>query len=32
MHEGCLAGELARGELSEEAVMHLATGNEREAA
>jgi ribose transport system ATP-binding protein len=26
MHEGQLAGELARGELREEAVMHLATG------
>ncbi len=26
MHEGQLAGELARGQLSEEAVMHLATG------
>ncbi len=27
MHEGRLAGELARGELREEAVMHLATGS-----
>lgn len=26
MHEGRLTGELARKELSEEAVMHLATG------
>ncbi len=26
MHEGRLAGELKRGELSEEAVMQLATG------
>jgi ribose transport system ATP-binding protein len=32
MHEGRLAGELARDELSEEAVMHLATGSERAAA
>ena len=32
MHEGRLAGELARGELSEEAVMHLATGTVRAAA
>ncbi len=32
MHEGRLAGELARGELSEEAIMHLATGSERAAA
>ena len=32
MHEGRLAGELARGELSEEAVMHLATGSARAAA
>jgi ribose transport system ATP-binding protein len=29
LHEGRLAGELARAELSEEAVMHLATGGER---
>jgi ribose transport system ATP-binding protein len=28
MHEGRLTGELARGELSEEAIMHLATGAE----
>jgi ribose transport system ATP-binding protein len=28
MHEGRLTGELARGQLSEEAVMHLATGGE----
>jgi ribose transport system ATP-binding protein len=27
MHEGCLAGELARDELSEESVMRLATGS-----
>ena len=26
MHEGRLAGELPRDELSEEAIMHLATG------
>jgi ribose transport system ATP-binding protein len=26
LHEGRLAGELSRGELSEEAIMHLATG------
>jgi ribose transport system ATP-binding protein len=32
MHEGRLAGELTRGELSEEAIMHLATGSERAAA
>jgi len=32
MHEGRLAGELARGDLSEEAVMHLATGSERAVA
>jgi ribose transport system ATP-binding protein len=32
MHEGGLAGELTRSELSEEAVMHLATGSERAAA
>ncbi len=29
LHEGRLAGELARAELSEEAVMHLATGGTR---
>jgi ribose transport system ATP-binding protein len=29
MHEGVLAGELAREELSEEAVMHLATGGKK---
>jgi ribose transport system ATP-binding protein len=29
MHQGELAGELARSELSEQAVMHLATGGER---
>ena len=28
LHEGRLAGELAKADLSEEAVMHLATGNE----
>jgi ribose transport system ATP-binding protein len=32
MHEGRLAGVLARAELSEEAVMHLATGTELRAA
>jgi ribose transport system ATP-binding protein len=26
MHQGNLTGELARAELSEEAIMHLATG------
>ena len=31
MHQGQLAGELQRGELSEQAVMHLATGGERAA-
>jgi len=30
LHEGRLAGELPRAVLSEEAVMHLATGSERE--
>jgi hypothetical protein len=28
MHEGRIAGELVRGELTEEAVMRLATGEE----
>ncbi len=28
MHEGLLAGALSRGQLSEEAIMHLATGGE----
>ncbi len=32
LHEGRIAGELARDALSEEAVMHLATGGERMAA
>jgi len=32
MHEGCITGELARSELSEESVMHLATGSGRSAA
>lgn len=32
MHEGRIAGELTRGELSEEAVMRLATGEDRLAA
>ena len=32
MHEGHLAGELARGELNEEAVMYLATGTVHAAA
>lgn len=32
MHEGKLTGELAREDLSEEAVMHLATGRVSEAA
>ena len=32
MHEGRIAGELTRGELSEEAVMSLATGESRFAA
>jgi ribose transport system ATP-binding protein len=30
LHEGRLAGELRRDQLSEEAVMHLATGNTRQ--
>ena len=30
MHEGRITGELKRGELSEEAVMQLATGGARE--
>ena len=29
MHDGRITGELTRGELSEEAVMHLATGDTR---
>jgi ABC-type sugar transport system ATPase subunit len=29
MHEGRLAGELSRAELTEERVMHLATGGTR---
>src|SRR5262249_49977409 len=29
LHEGRLAGELSRAQLSEEAIMHLATGGER---
>jgi len=32
MHEGKLTGELQRHELSEEAIMHLATGKQRPAA
>jgi ribose transport system ATP-binding protein len=32
LHEGRLAGELLRSQLSEEAVMHLATGSQREGA
>jgi ribose transport system ATP-binding protein len=32
MHEGRVTGELKREELSEEAVMHLATGKIKEAA
>jgi ribose transport system ATP-binding protein len=32
LHEGRLAGELCRAELSEEAVMHLATGGKRSPA
>ena len=32
LHEGRLSGELQRNELSEEAVMRLATGAHREAA
>jgi ribose transport system ATP-binding protein len=31
MHEGHIIGELGRGELSEEAIMHLATGQRRAA-
>jgi ABC-type sugar transport system ATPase subunit len=32
LHEGRLSGELHRSELSEEAVMRLATGEQTEAA
>jgi len=32
MHEGRITGELTRDELTEEAVMHLATGGSKEAA
>jgi ribose transport system ATP-binding protein len=32
MHEGRIAGELAREELTEEAIMHLATGDEARVA
>jgi len=32
MHEGRISGELSREELSEESIMHLATGSERSAA
>ena len=32
MHEGRITGELKRHELSEEAVMHLATGGPRKSA
>ena len=32
MHEGHLSGELSREELSEEAIMNLATGRSRSAA
>jgi ribose transport system ATP-binding protein len=32
MHEGSLTGELTREELSEEAIMHLATGRVADAA
>jgi len=32
MHEGRITGELTRGQLSEEAIMHLATGREALAA
>jgi ribose transport system ATP-binding protein len=31
MHEGVITGELARDQLSEEAVMQLATGNKAAA-
>jgi len=32
MHEGRLTGELGRGEMSEESILHLATGGERAVA
>ena len=32
MHEGRITGELSRGELTEESVMHLATGSSLAAA
>ena len=32
MHEGRITGELSRSELTEENIMHLATGGEKEAA
>jgi ribose transport system ATP-binding protein len=32
MHEGRIAGELSRSELTEENIMHLATGGEKAAA
>jgi len=32
MHEGRVSGELSREELSEESIMHLATGSEKSAA
>jgi ribose transport system ATP-binding protein len=32
MHEGCITGELERSELSEEAIMQLATGKANEGA
>jgi ribose transport system ATP-binding protein len=32
MHEGRISGELSREELSEESIMHLATGSEKSAA
>jgi ABC-type sugar transport system ATPase subunit len=32
MHEGRITGELSRAELTEENVMHLATGGEKTAA
>jgi ribose transport system ATP-binding protein len=32
MHEGRITGELSRSELTEENIMHLATGGEKSAA
>ena len=32
MHEGRISGELGKDDLSEESIMHLATGGEKSAA